>query len=261
MAIYTLTTDFGPTEYVGAMKGAILAIDEDATIVDLDHTVRPQDVRHGAYVMYSAVTAFPFAIHVGVVDPGVGTERRGLVVVAEGGLLVGPDNGLLIPAARRLGLKEVREITNRKLLAREVSSTFHGRDVFAPVAAHLMTGIKVKDVGPVVKAYADLDFGRPRRTGEGFEAEVITPDRFGNLITNLTRSEAEKHWRLGTRLRVIVGGYEMEVPLVRTYGEVEPGDYLATFSSSGFLEVAKRDASAAAYLHVGPEAPVLVGPP
>lgn len=259
MAIYTLTTDFGPTEYVGAMKGAILSIDREANVVDLDHSVRPQDVRQGAYVLYAAAPSFPFAAHIGVVDPGVGTARRALVIVAEGAFLVGPDNGLLLPAARRLGIKEVRSLTNPKLMAKDVSSTFHGRDVFAPAAAHLMTGAKVKDVGPVVTDYVDLDFGTPRRTEEGFDAEVITPDRFGNLITNLPRRLAEGTWSFGDRLRIIVGGYEMDVPLVRTYGEVESGEYLATFSSSGFLEVSKREGSAAAYLHVGPEAPVFVG--
>src|SRR5512136_3013132 len=117
--LYTLTTDFGPGEYVGAMKGAVLSVDPDATIVDLDHAIRPQDIRHGAYVLFTAAPHFPFAVHIGVVDPGVGTTRRAVIVVAEGALLVGPDNGLLIPAARRLGLREVREITNRRLFAKE----------------------------------------------------------------------------------------------------------------------------------------------
>src|SRR6266581_7326411 len=109
--IITLTTDFGLGEYVAAMKGAILSVDADLTIVDLDHNVRPHDIRHGAYVLYCAVPYYPFAAHVGVVDPGVGTKRRSIVCVCEGAYLVGPDNGLLVPAARRLGLKEVRERT------------------------------------------------------------------------------------------------------------------------------------------------------
>src|SRR6266540_1318976 len=108
--IITLTTDFGLGEYVGAMKGAILSVDADLTIVDLDHNVRPHDIRHGAYVLYCAVPYYPFAAHVGVVDPGVGTKRRAIVCVCEGAYLVGPDNGLLVPAARRLGLKEVRDL-------------------------------------------------------------------------------------------------------------------------------------------------------
>src|SRR2546428_735530 len=100
-AIVTLTTDFGAGEYIGAMKGAILTVDPEATIVDIDHSIRPHDIRHGAYVLYAAVPYYPFAAHVGVVDPGVGTKRRAIVCVCEGAFLVGPDNGLLIPAARR----------------------------------------------------------------------------------------------------------------------------------------------------------------
>ena len=256
--IYTLTTDFGAGEYVGAMKGVLLSIDPEATIVDIDHGVRPQDVRHGAYVMYTAVPHFPFAAHIGVVDPGVGTKRRGIVVVAEGALFVGPDNGLMIPAARRLGLREVREIANRKLLAKEVSSTFHGRDVFAPVAAHLLTGAKLKDVGPAVRNFVDLDFGSPTRLADGLEGVVLTTDHFGNIITNLPRRDVERRWRTGGAIHVSLGGYEAPLPLVSTYGDVAAGEFLATFSSGGFLEIARREGNAAFQLHVRPGLPVVV---
>lgn len=256
--IYTLTTDFGPGEYVGALKGVLLAFDPDATVVDLDNNIRPQDVRHGAYVLLAAAPHFPFAVHIGVVDPGVGTSRRAIVAVCEGALLVGPDNGLLIPASTALGLKEVREITNRKLMARDVSSTFHGRDVFAPVAARLMTGTKVKDVGPVIKDFVNLDFGKPTETKDGLEGVVITNDRFGNIITNLPRNVVERRWRTGSRIHVTLGGYDGGLPLVTTYGDVERGDFLATFSSSGFLEIARREGNAAFQLHINPGLPVLV---
>jgi len=256
--IVTLTTDFGPGGYVGAMKGAILSVNPDLTIVDLDHSVRPHDVRHGAYVLYSAVPYFPFAAHVGVVDPGVGTKRRAIVAVCEGALLVGPDNGMLIPAARLLGLKEVREITNRKLGRPELSDTFHGRDLFGPVAAHLLSGRKVKDVGPVLEDFVDLDFGKPKKRKGGFEGVVITHDRFGNVVTNIPKPEVEKTWSFGDRLSVTIGGYEMTIPLVRTYGVVAPGDFLATLSSSGFLEIARRESNAASQLEVTPGMPVTV---
>ena len=256
--LYTLTTDFGPGEYVGAMKGALLSIDPDATIVDIDHAIRPQDIRHGAYVMLTALSHFPFAVHIGVVDPGVGTSRRALVVVCEGALLVGPDNGLLIPVARRFGLKEVRAITNRKLMAREVSSTFHGRDVFAPVAAHLLTGTKVKDVGPAVRDFVDLDFGAPKAAPGGLEGMVLTTDRFGNIITNIPRASVEKAWKVGGPIHVGLGGYEASLPLVSTYGEVPAGEFLATFSSGGFLEIARREGNAAFQLHISPGLPVVL---
>lgn len=256
--IVTLTTDFGPGEYVGAMKGAILAIEPDATIVDIDHGVRPHDVRHGAYVLYAATPYYPFAAHVGVVDPGVGTNRRAIVCVCEGAFLVGPDNGLLIPAARRLGLKEVREIANRSLGRPEFSDTFHGRDLFGPVAARLLTGTKVKDVGPVVRNFMDLDFGAPAKRKGGFEGVVITHDRFGNIVTNIPRAVAEKAWKFGERLTVTIRGYEMTAPFVRTYGQVSTGEFLATVSSSGFVEIAAREASAAGQLEVSPGTPVSV---
>ncbi len=256
--IVTLTTDFGPGAYVGAMKGAILSIDSELTIVDLDHNVRPHDVRHGAFVLYSAVPYFPFAVHVGVVDPGVGTKRRAIVAVCEGALLVGPDNGLMIPAARRLGLKEVREITNRKLGRPELSDTFHGRDLFAPAAAHLLSGTKIKDVGPVVKDFVDLDFGVPKKRKGGFEGVVITYDRFGNIVTNIPQSVVEKAWSFGDRLAVAIGGYEMTVPFVRTYGIVAPGDFLATMASSGFLEISRRESNAASQLEATVGMPVVV---
>lgn len=254
--IYTLTTDFGTGEYVGAMKGVLLSLDPDATIVDIDHTIRAQDIRHGAYVLRAAVPHFPFAVHIAVVDPGVGTERRALVVVCEGALLVGPDNGILIPVARHLGVKEVRSITNRKLMAPEITSTFHGRDVFAPVAAHLMTGSKVKDVGPAVQDFVDLDFGTPRTTKDGLEGTVLTTDRFGNIVTNIPRSVVDASWKIGSPIRVAVGGYEAALPLRSTYGEVPSGEFLATYSSSGYLEIARRDGNAAFQLHISPGLPV-----
>jgi len=204
--IVTLTTDFGPGEYVGAMKGVVLSLDPDAVLVDIDHYVRPHDVRHGAYVMYGAVPHFPFAVHVGVVDPGVGTARRGIVAVCEGAFLVGPDNGLLIPAARRLGLKEVRHIANRDLGLPNPSDTFHGRDLFAPLAARLLTGTKVKEVGPAVKDFTDFDFGSAKKVGRGHEGTVITHDRFGNVVTNLPRSLVERAWKVGTGLSVTIHG-------------------------------------------------------
>src|SRR5438132_11559387 len=131
-----------------------------STIVDIEHNIPPHDGRHGSSVFYSAVPYYPFAAHVGVVDPGVGTKRRAILCVAEGAFPIGPDNGLLIPAARRLGIKEVREITNRKLGRPELSDTLHGRDLFGPAAAHRLSGGKGKDVGATIKDLVEFDFGQ-----------------------------------------------------------------------------------------------------
>ena len=129
---------------------------------------------------------------------------------------------------------------------------------FGPAAAHLLSGAKVKDVGPTIKDFVDLDFGKAEKRQGAFEAVVITYDRFGNVVTNIPRSVVEKTWSFGDRLTVTVGGYEMTIPLLRTYGLVPPGELLATLSSSGFLEISRREASAAAQLDATPGMPVTV---
>lgn len=256
--IVTLTTDFGPGDYLAAMKGVILGIDPKATIVDLDHSVRPQDVRQGAYSLFAATPFFPFAIHVGVVDPSVGTDRRPVAFVCEKGILVGPDNGLLVPAAGRLGMREVRHLTNRTLFRPDVSDTFHGRDLFAPVAGHLSKGVEPTSLGPVIKDYVPLDFGAPKLTKSEARGSVLAVDRFGNVITNIPRAEVERRARFGDTLHVQVGGYEVDLPLETTYGRARPWEFLATFSSSGFLEIARREARAADQLGATPDTPVAV---
>ncbi len=258
--IITLTTDFGPGAYVAAMKGVILDLDPDARIVDIDHGVGAQDVRQGAYVMYSAAPWFPFAVHVGVVDPGVGTERRAIAIACEGAMFVGPDNGLLVPAAEAFGIKEVRHITNREYTLRRASYTFHGRDIFAPVAAHLSKGVKMRELGPAIEDYAKLDFGTPQADGAGVRGEVLTVDRFGNVITNIPRAVVSERWRFNQEFDVSIGEFEIRVRLLRTYGEARDGEILGTMSSSGFLEIAKRDGDAAVTLGAAPRAPVAIRP-
>ncbi len=258
--IVTLTTDFGPGPYVAAMKGVILDIDPGARIVDIDHGVAAQDVRQGAYAMFSAAPWFPPAVHVGVVDPGVGTERRAIAIACEGAMFVGPDNGLLIPAASEFGIQEVRHVTNREYTLRRASYTFHGRDVFAPVAAHLSKGAALRDLGPAIDDYVRLDFGTPTVEGTAIRGEVLTVDRFGNVITNIPRALVSERWRFNQDFDLAIGEFEIRARLLRTYGEAREGEVLATMSSSGFLEVSKRDGSAAAALGVAARAPVTVRP-
>ncbi len=258
--IVTLTTDFGPGPYVAAMKGVILDIDPGARIVDIDHGVGSQDVRGGAYAIYSAAPWFPFAVHVGVVDPGVGTARRAIAIACEGAMFVGPDNGLLIPAANELGIKEVRHVTNREYMLRRASYVFHGRDVFAPVAAHLSKGAKMRELGPAIEDYVRLDFGTPTVDDAGIRGEVLAVDRFGNIVTNIPRGAISERWRFNQDFDASIGGFEIRLRLLRTYGEAGEGDILATISSSGFLEIAKREGSAAATLGVAPRATVALRP-
>ncbi len=258
--IITLTTDFGPGPYVAAMKGVILEIDPEATIVDLDHSVDAQDIRQGAYSILCAAPYFPFAVHVGVVDPGVGTARRAIAIACEGAVFVGPDNGLLIPAANAFGIKEVRQVTNRTVMLERASYVFHGRDIFAPVAAHLSKGAKLADLGPAIEDYVRLDFGTPLADDSGVRGEVLTVDRFGNIITNIPRWVISERWRFNQDFDVSIAGFDIRLKLLRTYGEAMEDALLATISSSNFLEIARRNGSAAAQLGVRPRMPVSLTP-
>lgn len=242
--VITLTTDFGTGSYVAAMKGVILRIHPEARVVDLSHAVRHGDVRHGAFLLASVLPYYPHAVHVAVVDPGVGAGRRGLAVECEAGVLVGPDNGVLMPAARKLGLKRVVELRNPDYWLSPVSSTFHGRDVFAPVAAHLDMGVSVPDLGPEVANAAEMDFGQAVVEGEKITGEVILADHFGNVVTNIPAEVAEALLRLGDRVRMTCREQRIEVSFVPSYGFVKLGEPLLLAGSSGYLEVAVNQGSA-----------------
>jgi S-adenosylmethionine hydrolase len=259
--IVTLTTDFGLGHYVAAMKGVILDINPEAMVVDVDHGVDARDIRQGAYVMYAATPWFPPAVHVGVVDPGVGTERRAIAIACEGAMFVGPDNGLLIPAAEAFGIKEVRQITNKEYTLRRASYTFHGRDIFAPVAAHLSKGVKMGELGPAIEDYVKLDFGTPQVDEAGVRGEVLIVDRFGNIITNIPRSTISERWRFNQEFEVSIGDFEIRLRLLRAYAEAPEDAILATMSSSGFVEISRRNGSAAAVLRAQPRMPVSLRPP
>ncbi|MFQ5910788.1 MAG: S-adenosyl-l-methionine hydroxide adenosyltransferase family protein [Thermoplasmata archaeon] len=244
----TLTTDFGPGEYVATMKGVILSIAEDARILDISHTVQPQDIEQGAYVLYSALQNFREGVHIGVIDPGVGTERKGVIVECESHLLVGPDNGLLMPAAKKLGMRRVFEIRRREYLLEEMSSTFHGRDVFAPVAAHLSLGVSPEKIGEVLDDWVDLDFGTYEARGKELKGNIIHIDSFGNLISNIPIDVVLELFDFGQRMEIRTGGKRLSASFSRTYSGVKENEILVTASSSDFLEVAANQGSAAAKL-------------
>jgi S-adenosylmethionine hydrolase len=255
--LVTLLTDFGTADaYVGIMKGVALGVRRDLTLIDLTHAVPPQAVSVGALLLRSAVPYFPpGSVHCAVVDPGVGTARAGIAVVTDAAVLVGPDNGLLSPAAAALGgARAVYGLENAALFRQPVSATFHGRDVFAPVAAHLAAGLEPAALGPRRGAPASLVLPEPTLSADALRGEVIHVDRFGNLLTNIG-AEALAAFRAPT-VSVTVAG--MSVALAATYAAVAPGALLALVSSWGTLEVALRDGSAAARLGVGRGAPVVV---
>jgi S-adenosyl-L-methionine hydrolase (adenosine-forming) len=251
VAIVTLLTDFGLADtYVGQMKGAILAVAPGATLVDLTHAVPPQAVIAGAFLLWSAVEPFPpGSIHLAVVDPGVGSSRRPIAVRSvRGDVLVGPDNGLLVPALDRLGgLTAAIELTDPAVWRPSPSSTFHGRDVFGPVAGQLAAGVPLERLGsPVEQPARPFELPRP----SGHHGQVVHVDTYGNLVTNLPGTG------LPPRFHVRVGDFV--VPSASHYAAVEPGALLALVGSAGLLELSARDASAAAITGAVRGAPVLV---
>jgi S-adenosylmethionine hydrolase len=260
--IITLTTDFGLSEYTAAMKGVILAINPDAKIVDISHSITPQNILEGAYVLYSTVLYFPSAIHVGVVDPGVGTERKCLIVECEDCIFVGPDNGLFVPCARKMGLKKVYKIINSHYLLESVSDTFHGRDIFAPVAAHISMGTDIEDIGEQIDEYVDLNLEYHVEHEKMLEGRVIYVDRFGNIITSLAREIIMDNFSFGETMEIEFisknESIKMNVKLLQSYGFGEKKDLLATISSSGFLEIATNQGSASNLLGVGPDAEIRI---
>ena len=257
MAIVTLLTDFRLDDtYVGQVKGAILSVAPNATLVDLTHAVQPQDVRAGAFLLWSAVEPFAAGtIHLAVVDPGVGSNRRGIALrSARGDAFVGPDNGLLLPAVERLGgYRAAVELTERAYwrpwLPNDPSSTFHGRDIFGPVAGRLAADLALEYLGPAID-----DVRRPFALPEprGLSGQVLHVDTYGNLVTNLPAHV------LPDLFQVRIGNHL--IPPAAHYAAVEPATLLALVGSTGLLEIAARNASAAAITGATRGTPVSVEP-
>ncbi len=254
--IITLLTDFGLTDpFVAEMKAVIFSINENAQIVDISHQVNKFDISMGAFLLNEAVEYFPDgAIHVAVVDPGVGSDRRGIAVETERAVFVGPDNGLMIPAARTQKILHVYELTNRSLMRKEISATFHGRDIFAPVAAHLATGKLPSDCGPELREYVDSPFPSAKLEGKYWISNVVHVDGFGNIVTNLSRNLLKNS--LSEKISLYVGDRQFSVRFVKTYSDLRVGEVGALFGSHGFLEIACREKSAAARLRVDRGVPV-----
>ncbi len=246
--IITLLTDFGSADaYVAAMKGVILGICPDARIVDITHEVPKFDVRWGAFLLSQAAPHFPSGtIHVAVVDPGVGTARRPIIVEAERCLYVGPDNGVLMLAAMQEGVKHVYVVENRRYMLPRVSRTFHGRDIFAPAAAHLALGVKPSEFGREVRDYVTPNFASPRVEGNAIVGEVIHVDGFGNIITNISEEHLNQLGiRDGDSLEVRIGGRRHRIKLCSAYGEAPVGATLAVLGNSDLLEVSINQGNAA----------------
>jgi S-adenosylmethionine hydrolase len=263
--IVALVSDFGTQDhYVGAMKGAVLSVCPDAQLVDVVHDITPHDVEAASFVLAAAVDAFPTGtVFLAVVDPGVGTVRRALAVEAEGRRFVAPDNGLLTLVLAGHGGARVHAITNAGLFRFHVSSTFHGRDVFGPVAGHLARGMAIEEVGPVMVDPCLLAVSAMRRRSDGdWEGEIVHVDRFGNLTTNVFDDDLREILTLygGDPTEVVVVVEGAVLPLVRAYGDVSEGEPCALMGSSRRLEIAIRGGNAARILGAARGATVRIRP-
>ena len=247
MAIISLLSDFGHKDpYVPEMKAVILSIHPEARIVDVTHEVEKFNIRMGAYVLASAAPYFPpNTVHVAVVDPGVGTQRRAIIVETRRSFYVGPDNGLLMLAAQKEHIANVYMIENPKYMLPKVSKTFHGRDIFAPAAAYLAAGTKPSDFGPAIDDYIVPDFAKPHQRNGKLLGEVLHVDDFGNIISNISAEDLKNVGiNEGTSLQVRLGDKIVSLRFCSVYGEVASDNPLALVGGSGFLEVAINQGSA-----------------
>lgn len=258
----TLTTDFGLEDpYVGTMKGVILSVNPRATVVDLSHGIPSHDVMAGALALRTSYEYFPAqAIHVAVVDPGVGSRRRPILVLTSKCAFVGPDNGLFSFVLLRERPIGVIHLTEERYFRLPLSQTFHGRDIFAPVAAYLSLGTPPKRFGPLIKDFATLAWPAPRRLADGtIRAEVLRVDKFGNLITNISADDLALSEVSESGLVIRLGEHRI-TRVLRSYAEAAPGEPFAIFGSSGLLEISVNQSSAAHQLGVTARQPLELTP-
>ena len=247
MPVITLLTDYGITDsYVAEVKGAILKINPKATIVDISHDVGNFNIASGAFHLARSVPYFPDGtIHVGVVDPGVGSKRKAIIIQTRKAWFVGPDNGLMTPAAERLSIERVWEITNEDILPQRVSDVFDGRDVFGPIGSLISLGISPNDLGVLYEDYVRLETYDPIINGKVVETTIIHCDNFGNLVTNVTYDILEKIGaEESSRFRLNISGNKLEIPYVRRFSAVPKGDLLLLVAGGGFMEISVNQGSA-----------------
>jgi S-adenosyl-L-methionine hydrolase (adenosine-forming) len=259
--IITLTTDFGLNDhFVGTMKGVILSIVPDAEIIDICHTVQAFDILDGALALAHSYRYYPAGtVHLVVVDPGVGSARRPIVASSEEYNFVAPDNGVLSLMYAREERLSVRHITSEHYFLQPLSNTFHGRDIFAPVAAYLAKGVDHEKFGEEISDYVRFNAPKPKAVDAmTLRGVVLRVDRFGNLITNFTPEDLPALFQAEpTAFKIVVGKREI-TKIQQNYAEGAPGDIFAILGSMGYLEIAANRGAAAQVLGVGKGAEVLV---
>jgi hypothetical protein len=256
-------SDFGlQDDFVGTCHGVIARIAPDVRVIDVTHGIPPQAVLQGALVLAGTLPYMPVGVHLAVVDPGVGGVRRAVALRDnEGRLFVGPDNGLLLPAAERAGIAEVHELANPAYALQSISRTFHGRDLFAPAAAHLASGVSLEALGPPLAqdALVRLELPEPVFEDDGVLATMLYVDSFGNIALNLTRDDTERIGVVpGTRVELDVFGQRYYAVAARTFADAGPGAVILYEDSYRNMSVAVSNGSAAATLHGSSGKPILV---
>jgi S-adenosylmethionine hydrolase len=258
--IVTLITDFGlQDEYVGVMKGVVLRHAPKAQIVDISHLIPPQSIGTAAFLLYRSYRYFPVhTVHLVVVDPGVGSDRAILAIAADGHLFVGPDNGVFTTIFEHAVETTIHRVDPRSLLLQDISTTFHGRDIMAPVAGQLAVGLTISKVGPAVPREKCVRLESPAciRLSHTLQGEVIHVDGFGNLCTNIRRQDIENF--ASDREISIHINKELHIPLDTTYVARNRGAALALYDSHGHLEIAVNQGNAAQQLHLAIGAKIIV---
>ncbi len=251
--VITLLSDFGLRDsYVAEMKAVILGICPDALIVDVCHEITKYDIKMGAYMLARAAPFFPKGtIHVAVVDPEVGTKRKPIIIMTKHHMYVGPDNGLLVLSAEKEGIDKVYEITNQNYMLRNISRTFHGRDIFSPAAAYLALGIPASDFGPEISEIIKPSFSQPKVCEQEILGEVIHVDGFGNIVTNIS---SEHLRRIGIKeeesLTVVLRNSKFAIKWCSSYSEVQIDTPLIIEGSSGLIEMTVNRGDASRFLGV-----------
>lgn len=264
--VITFLSDYGlEDEFVGVCHGVMLNIAPHVTVIDVHHNILRQDIRHGAIVLEQSIRYMPEAVHLAVVDPSVGSVRRAVAI--ETGwdeVFVGPDNGLLMPAVDTTGgVKRAFDITDQRFMLTPVSRTFQGRDVFAPAAAHIASGVDPQEFGPSIPAtdLVRVDMPAAWIHDDHLHAEVLQVDRFGNLQLNFGLEHLEKvGLEGGEELEVRLEGQRLHVPFGKTFADVKAGEFVAVTDSYQYLSLAVNKGNAAARLRAGAHSTVIVGP-
>jgi S-adenosylmethionine hydrolase len=256
--IITLLTDYGTKDpYVASMKGVILKINSQCNLVDITHEIRPHDIREGTFILANTYSYFPKGtIHLTVVDPGVGGSRKPILLVTQDYLFVGPDNGLFTLVAKRERVKQVIDLTNKKYFLPQISTTFHGRDIFAPVAAYLSLGIPSKRFGEKLDHWVKLNLKGPVVRGKKLFGEILLTDHFGNLISNIDQERFisfTKNYPFVIRI-----GEKAIADIKEGYWEGKKQEPIALFGSGGFLEISINEGNAQKVLKMKKGDPVTV---